>query len=102
VQRDSCFITWRAVPAVIWWYLHRPRTCLQRRKARAGAPRAEDRRRDPGQRESLQSLERLRLLHAVGVFTVAAGLLTRSVYLWQQGQITTGDMVPYDQGFLTG
>jgi ATP-binding cassette subfamily B protein len=45
------------------------------------------------QRESLQSLERLRLLHAVSVFTVTAGVLMRSVYLWQQGQITTGDVV---------
>jgi ATP-binding cassette subfamily B protein len=45
------------------------------------------------QRASLQSLERLRLLHAVSVFAVTAGVLVRAVYLWQQGQISTGDVV---------
>jgi ATP-binding cassette, subfamily B, bacterial len=45
------------------------------------------------QRESLYSLERLRLFHAVCVFTVTAGVLTWSVLLWRAGRITTGDVV---------
>jgi ATP-binding cassette, subfamily B, bacterial len=45
------------------------------------------------QRESLQSLERLRLFHAVSVFLVTAGILTWSVVLWRAGRITTGDVV---------
>ncbi len=45
------------------------------------------------QRASLRSLERLRLLHAVAVFTVTAGVLAWSVSLWRAGLITTGDVV---------
>jgi ATP-binding cassette, subfamily B, bacterial len=45
------------------------------------------------QRESLRSLERLRLFHACCVFTVTAGLLIWSVLLWRAGRITTGDVV---------
>ncbi len=45
------------------------------------------------QRASLQSLERLRLLHALSVFIVTAGVLVWAVALWQRGQITTGDVV---------
>ncbi len=45
------------------------------------------------QRESLRSLERLRLFHAVCVFTVSAGVLTWAVLLWRAGRITTGDVV---------
>jgi ATP-binding cassette subfamily B protein len=45
------------------------------------------------QRASLQSLERLRLLHAVSVFAVTAGVLVWAVMLWQRGEITTGDVV---------
>jgi ATP-binding cassette, subfamily B, bacterial len=45
------------------------------------------------QRESLRALERLRLLHAVSVFIVTAGVLIWSVSLWHAGRITTGDVV---------
>jgi ATP-binding cassette subfamily B protein len=45
------------------------------------------------QRASLQSLERLRLLHAASVFVVTAGVLCWSVYLWRRGAISTGDVV---------
>jgi ATP-binding cassette subfamily B protein len=45
------------------------------------------------QRASLRSLERLRLLHAVSVFVVTAGVLVWAVELWLRGQITTGDVV---------
>src|SRR5258708_15162061 len=45
------------------------------------------------QRASLRSLERLRLLHAVSVFIVTAGVLAWSVELWRRGKISTGDVV---------
>ena len=45
------------------------------------------------QRESLQSIERVRLFHAFSVFVVTAGVLTWSVLLWRAGRITTGDVV---------
>lgn len=45
------------------------------------------------QRASLQSLERLRLFHAVAVFFVTAGILIWSVELWRQGRISVGDVV---------
>ncbi len=45
------------------------------------------------QRASLRSLERLRLLHAVTVFIVTAGVLVWSVELWRRGKISTGDVV---------
>ena len=45
------------------------------------------------QSASLRSLERLRLFHAVSVFIVTAGVLTWSVVLWREQQITTGDVV---------
>ena len=45
------------------------------------------------QRESLQSIERLRLFHAVSVFIVTGGVLAWSVLLWRAGRITTGDVV---------
>lgn len=45
------------------------------------------------QRASLRSLERLRLLHAVSVFSVTAGVLVWSVELWRRGQISTGEVV---------
>jgi ATP-binding cassette, subfamily B, bacterial len=45
------------------------------------------------QRASLRSLERLRVLHAVSVFTVTAGVLIWAVFLWRAGLVTTGDVV---------
>jgi len=45
------------------------------------------------QRESLRALERLRLSHALAVFTVAAAMLAWAVELWRMGRITTGDVV---------
>ncbi len=45
------------------------------------------------QRASLQSLERLRLFHALTVFAVTAGVLIWSVELWRRGKISTGDVV---------
>jgi ATP-binding cassette subfamily B protein len=45
------------------------------------------------QRDSLRSLERVRLLHALSVFLVAAGVLVWAVMLWRAGRITTGDVV---------
>jgi ATP-binding cassette, subfamily B, bacterial len=45
------------------------------------------------QRESLQSIERLRLFHAVSVFLVTGGVLAWSVLLWRAGRVTTGDVV---------
>ncbi|MGA2551524.1 MAG: ABC transporter ATP-binding protein [Burkholderiaceae bacterium] len=45
------------------------------------------------QRASLQSLERLRLFHAMCVFVVTAGILVWSVELWRRGHLTTGDVV---------
>jgi ATP-binding cassette subfamily B protein len=45
------------------------------------------------QRASLRSLERLRLFHALTVFTVTAGVLVWSVELWRRGKISTGDVV---------
>ncbi len=45
------------------------------------------------QRASLQSLERLRLFHALSVFIVTAGVLIWAVMLWLDGRISTGDVV---------
>ena len=45
------------------------------------------------QRQSLRSLERLRLIHAFTVFVVTSGVLCWSVYLWRQGKVSTGDVV---------
>ena len=45
------------------------------------------------QRESLRSLERLRLFHAFSVFIVTAGVLVWAIELWRQRQISTGDVV---------
>jgi ATP-binding cassette subfamily B protein len=45
------------------------------------------------QRESLRSLERLRIFHALSVFVVTAGVLVWAVMLWRAGRITTGDVV---------
>lgn len=45
------------------------------------------------QRKSLRSLEKLRLFHAVSVFTVTACVLTWAINLWQAGSITVGDVV---------
>jgi ATP-binding cassette subfamily B protein len=45
------------------------------------------------QRKSLRSLERLRLVHAISVLAVTAGVLVWSVMLWREGKITTGDVV---------
>jgi ATP-binding cassette, subfamily B, bacterial len=45
------------------------------------------------QRESLLALERLRLLHAVAVFAVTAGILAWSVSFWRLGLVTAGDVV---------
>jgi ATP-binding cassette subfamily B protein len=45
------------------------------------------------QRDSLRSLERLRLFHAISVFAVSAGVLIWAVTLWRAGRITTGDVV---------
>jgi ATP-binding cassette subfamily B protein len=45
------------------------------------------------QSASLRSLERLRLVHAVTVFLVTAGVLTWSIVLWREQRITTGDVV---------
>src|SRR6266849_3542517 len=45
------------------------------------------------ERESLRSLERLRLFHALSVFIVTAGVLVWAVTLWRAGEITTGDVV---------
>jgi len=44
-------------------------------------------------RASLQSLERVRLIHALAVFVVTGGVLIWSVALWRAGRITTGDVV---------
>ena len=45
------------------------------------------------QRDSLRSLERLRLFHAFSVFIVTAGVLVWAIQLWRMRQITTGDVV---------
>jgi ATP-binding cassette subfamily B protein len=45
------------------------------------------------QRNSLRSLERVRLLHALSVFLVSAGVLIWAVMLWRAGRISTGDVV---------
>jgi ATP-binding cassette subfamily B protein len=45
------------------------------------------------QRESLLALERLRLLHALAVFAVTAGILAWSVSFWRLGLVTAGDVV---------
>ena len=45
------------------------------------------------QRASLRSLEMLRLVHAVAVLAVTAGLLVWSLLLWRAGRVTTGDVV---------
>ena len=45
------------------------------------------------QRESLRSLERLRLFHAISVFVVTAGVLVWAVELWRRHEISTGDVV---------
>jgi ATP-binding cassette subfamily B protein len=45
------------------------------------------------QSESLRSLERLRLFHAVSVFIITAGVLTWSIVMWRARRITTGDVV---------
>jgi ATP-binding cassette subfamily B protein len=45
------------------------------------------------QRDSLRSLERLRIFHALSVFVVTAGVLVWAVMLWRAGRITTGGVV---------
>ena len=45
------------------------------------------------QSDSLRTLERIRLLHAVCVFLVTAAVVVWSVLLWRTGRITTGDVV---------
>jgi ATP-binding cassette, subfamily B, bacterial len=45
------------------------------------------------QRASLRSLERLRLVHALTLFAVTAGVLIWSVELWRRGKISTGEVV---------
>jgi ATP-binding cassette subfamily B protein len=45
------------------------------------------------QRESLRSLERLRIFHALSVFLVTAGVLIWAVMLWRVGRVTTGGVV---------
>lgn len=45
------------------------------------------------QRASLRALERLRLFHAFSVLAVTAGVLIWSVFLWEAGKATTGDIV---------
>jgi ATP-binding cassette subfamily B protein len=45
------------------------------------------------QRDSLRSIERLRLFHAFSVFLVTAGVLIWSVMLWRAHRISTGDVV---------
>lgn len=45
------------------------------------------------QRDSVRALERLRLVHALAVFAVTAGVLAWSVGLWRAHRITTGDVV---------
>ena len=42
---------------------------------------------------SLVYLERLRLMHAVITVVLTIGLLAWAIHLWQQGQISTGDVV---------
>ncbi len=44
-------------------------------------------------RRSLQYLEKLRLLHAVATALLTAGLLGWSVWLWEKGRVSTGDIV---------
>ena len=44
-------------------------------------------------RRSLQYLERLRLMHALVTVALTIGLLAWALVLWQQHQITTGDVV---------
>ena len=65
-------------------YRARPR--LRRRPARAGAAVARIEHEMSAQRASLQSLERVRLFHAVSVFAVTAGVLAWSVALWRAGR----------------
>jgi ATP-binding cassette subfamily B protein len=43
--------------------------------------------------KSLHVLERLRVLHAVSVFLVTAGVLVWSLMLWRQGRASVGDIV---------
>jgi ATP-binding cassette, subfamily B, bacterial len=45
------------------------------------------------QRESLRSLERLRIFHALSVFVVTAGVLIWAVMLWRAGRVSTGGVV---------
>jgi ATP-binding cassette subfamily B protein len=45
------------------------------------------------QKESLRSLERVRLFHALSVLIVVGGVLIWAVTLWRAGRVTTGDVV---------
>src|SRR6185295_9288668 len=44
-------------------------------------------------RRSLLYLERLRLIHALVTVVLTIGLLAWAILLWQQGRISTGDVV---------
>jgi ATP-binding cassette subfamily B protein len=45
------------------------------------------------QKESLRSLERVRLIHALSVLIVVGCILVWAVMLWRAGRVTTGDVV---------
>ena len=73
---------------------HRPGARLRRRPPRArSAELEESASRCRPSAPALRSLEILRLLHAVAVFTVTAGVLVWSVELWRRGKISTGEVV---------
>jgi ATP-binding cassette subfamily B protein len=44
-------------------------------------------------RDSLMYVERVRVLHDVGLWLMAAGLLVWTLYLWSLGQVSAGDVV---------
>jgi ATP-binding cassette subfamily B protein len=68
-------------------------------RAFAAAPRERERLADrighemSAQHDSLRTLERIRLFHAVCVFLVTAAVVAWSVLLWRAGRVTTGDVV---------
>ena len=44
-------------------------------------------------RDSLMYIERLRVLHDLGLWLMAGGMLAWTLYLWSEGRVSPGDVI---------